>query len=70
MRYAIVDTDKASEKGMVPAYHKLNNVGTKMVVNENELLKVSPDPEVAARELGGSLTDLSDVKLAMNRWDE
>ena len=70
MRYAIVDTDKASAKSMVPAYHKLNNVGTKMVVNENELLKVNPDPEVAARELGGSLTDLPNVKLAMTRWDE
>lgn len=70
MRYAIVDTDKASEKGMVPAYHKLNNVGTKMVVNENELLKVNPDPEVAARELGCSLTDLPNIKLAMTRWDE
>ena len=41
-----------------------------MVVNENELLKVNPDPEVAAKELGGSLTDLPNIKLAMNRWDE
>lgn len=70
MRYAIVDTDKASAKGMVPAYHKLNNVGTKMVVNENELLKVNPAPEVAAKDLGGSLTDLPNIKLAMTRWDK
>lgn len=70
MRYAIVDTDKAFAQGMIPAYHKLNNTGTKMVVNENELLKVDPDPEVAARALGGTLTDLPNVKLAMNRWDE
>lgn len=70
MRYAIVDTSKAEAKGINPKYHRMNNTGSKMAVNENELLKISDDPEVAAEKLGGKLRELQEFKSELNKWDE
>lgn len=70
MRYAIVDTGKAEAKGLKPKYHRTNNTGSKMAVNENELLKVDENPEQAARQLGGELKDLQQFKSELNKWDE
>ena len=70
MRYAIVDTSKAEAKGLKPKYHRTNNTGSKMAVNENELLKVDDNPEQAAEQLGGKLQDLQEFKSELNKWDE
>lgn len=70
MRYAIVDTSKAEAKGLKPKYHRTNNTGSKMAVNENELLKVDESPEQAAEQLGGKLQDLQEFKSELNKWDE
>lgn len=70
MRYAIVNTSKAEAKGLKPKYHRTNNTGSKMAVNENELLKVDENPEQAAEQLGGKLQDLQEFKSELNKWDE
>lgn len=70
MRYAIVDTDKAEAKGLKAKYHQTNNTGSKMAVNENELLKVDENPEQAATQLGGKLMELEEFKVELNTWDE
>ena len=70
MRYAIVETSKAEAKGLKPKYHRTNNTGSKMAVNENELLKVDENPEQAAKQLGGKLQELQEFKSELNKWDE
>ncbi len=70
MRYAIVMTERAEAKGMNAKWHKVNNVGTKMAINENELLKVDTDTAKAAEALGGVLMSLDELKRAMAVWDE
>lgn len=70
MRYAIVETSKAEEKGLKAKLHRTNNTGSKMAVNENELLKVNENPETAATELGGKLQELQEFKNELNKWDE
>ena len=70
MRYAIVDTSKAEAKGLKPKYHLTNNTGSKMAVNENELLKVDADPGIAATQLGGKLQNLQQFKSELNKWNE
>lgn len=67
MRYAIVETSKAEAKGLKAKLHRTNNTGSKMAVNENELLKVNENPETAAAELGGKLQEF---KNELNKWDE
>lgn len=69
MRYAIVETSKAEAKGLKAKLHRTNNTGSKMAVNENELLKVNENPETAA-ELGGKLQELQGFKNELNKWDE
>lgn len=70
MRYAIVDTQKAETKRLQAKYHRTNNTGRKMAVNENELLKVNDNPEDAARQLGGELQELQQFQVELNKWDE
>ena len=70
MRYAIVETSKAEAKGRKAKLHRTNNTGSKMAVNENELLKVNENPETAATELGGKLQELQEFKNELNKWDE
>lgn len=70
MRYAIVDTDKVEAKGLKAKYHLTNNTGSKMAVNENELLKVDENPEEVAKQLGGKLMELEAFKSELNTWDE
>lgn len=70
MRYAIVETSKAEAKGLKAKLHLTNNTGSKMAVNENELLKVNENPETAAAELGGKLQELQEFKNELNKWDE
>ena len=70
MRYAIVETSKAEAKGLKAKRHLTNNTGSKMAVNENELLKVNENPETAAAELGGKLQELQEFKNELNKWDE
>ena len=70
MRYASVETSKAEAKGLKLKFHRTNNTGSKMAVNENELLKVDEDPEQAAKQLGGELKDLQEFKSELNTWDE
>lgn len=69
MRYAIVETSKAEAKGLKAKLHRTNNTGSKMAVNENELLKVNENPETAA-ELGRKLQELQEFKNELNKWDE
>ena len=70
MRYAIIETSKAEAKGMKAKLHRTNNTGSKMAVNENELLKVDENPEQAATQLGGKLMELEEFKVELNTWDE
>lgn len=70
MRYAIVDTKKAEAKGLKAKLHRTNNTGSKMAVNENELLKVDANPESAAEQLGGKLQELQEFKVELKKWDE
>lgn len=70
MRYAIVETSKAEAKGLKAKLHRTNNTGSKMAVNENELLKVNENLETAAAELGGKLQELQEFKNELNKWDE
>lgn len=70
MRYAIVETEKAEAKGLKAKHHRTNNTGSKMAVNENELLKVDKNPETAATLLGGKLQDLEQFKVELRKWDE
>ena len=70
MRYAIVETSKAESKGLKAKLHRTNNTGSKMAVNENELLKVNENPETAAAELGGKLQELQEFKNELNKWNE
>lgn len=58
MRYSIVDIKKAERYGLPASIHR-TCFTTKMVVNENELLRVSLDIDEAASMLGGEvLTEL------------
>lgn len=53
MLYSIIDTKKGEAHGLKPALHNL--IGDKMVVNENELRRISDDIYEAARTLGGEV---------------
>ncbi len=54
--------ENASKEGLVAKWHQVNKKGTLMAVNENELLKIDADPEVAAKKLGGTLMTLEEFK--------
>ena len=69
MRYAIADTDKAVFKGIDVKIHRTNNVGNKMVVNENELLRINSDASLAASQLGGELLEHEQLKVELNKWN-
>lgn len=70
MRYAIVETEKAMAKGLKAKWHRVNNTGRKMVANENELMKIESDPSMAASMLGGTLMELDELKVELNKWNE
>ena len=55
MRYSIIDTKKGKEMGFDPKCHRLSKDGSRMVVNECELVKTGKTPEEAAVLLGGEL---------------
>lgn len=70
MRYAIVDTDKAVYKGIDVKMHRTNNTGDKVVVNENELLRINADASLAASQLGGVLLEHEQLKVELNKWNK
>lgn len=69
MRYAIVDTAKAVYKGLNVKLHRTNNIGKRMIVNENELLKINSDASEAAKQLGGVLLEHEQLEVEINKWD-
>ena len=67
MRYAIIDAIKGEVAGMTPQAHILLSGGKRMIVNENELRKVSEDVSQAAAELGGRLMSYGEVMNEKNK---
>lgn len=61
MRYSIINSETGEKHGFIPKHHRLAKDGTLMVVNENELKKVNPDIEEAARILGGRVLQHGEV---------
>ncbi len=51
MKYAVVNTSLAENKGFVKIFHR--TIGDKMILNENELSKIGCDIDDAANKLGG-----------------
>ena len=54
MKYALVNKQKGEARGFDAYLHTVTQKG-EMVLNENELLEVNSDIEVAAAELGGKV---------------
>lgn len=70
MKYAVISTEKARAMGIDPRLHRTSAGGTKVMVNENELLMLSKrngggDNISMAKELGGD--DLLTRKQAKRR---
>lgn len=74
MKYAVIDTEKARELGIDPQLHRTSAGGTKVMVNENELLVLSRrngggDNLSMAKRLGGSeLLDRRQAKRRVQSW--
>ena len=61
MRYSIIDTEKGEQQRLYARLHRTLKNGTKMIVNENELLKIGSDVEAVAKNLGGTLLTNAEV---------
>ena len=61
MRYTIVLTSVAEKRGFTQPAHTTIEGGSKMVLNENELLLIGDDVEKVASELGGHIMTHSEV---------
>ncbi len=61
MLYAVVDTARAEEMGFPRLTHTILEEGKKMILNENELLKVGDDIQSVAEILGGVVYTLGEV---------
>lgn len=61
MRYSIIDAKKGEDYGFLPVLHQTTANGTKMVVNENELLRINSDISIAADLLGGTVMSEAEV---------
>lgn len=61
MRYSIIDTEKGEQQRLYARLHRTLKNGTKMIVNENELLKIGSDVEAVAKKLGGTLLTNAEV---------
>ncbi len=61
MFYAVVDTARAEEAGFPRLTHTILEEGKKMILNENELLKVGDDIQSVAESLGGVVYTLGEV---------
>lgn len=59
MRYALIEIELGKEHGFNPVIHR--TIKGYMVVNENELRNINPDPAEAARMLGVELLSLSEL---------
>ena len=55
MYYSIIDTNKGVNAGFRKDLHRLCDNGSKMVVNENELLLIDSNITNACNKLGGIL---------------
>lgn len=71
MRYAITDYGKSVAAGFKAVTHRYNIARTKMVLNENELLRVDKtDPLAAAIKLGADkLLTADEAKIEMAKWN-
>ena len=54
MLYAIINTKKGEEQGLLALSHRTLSKGNKMIVNENELRLVDEDLIRAVKKLGGT----------------
>lgn len=68
MRYALIERNVAEKAGYSPLTHRI--VGSKMILNENEL-RADGDAEETARNLGGFLMTHSEVtnKIRQNKYE-
>lgn len=67
MKYVIADRKKAEEYGFSPVTHTLTGQGTMMVLNENELMRINGDANVAASILGGVLISRAEAMEYTNK---
>jgi len=67
MRYSIVDAKKGEDYGFLPVLHQTTANGTKMVLNENELLHIDSDIDNAASLLGGVVMSEAEVLNIINQ---
>ena len=63
MKYAIVDTVKAEAAGFTSKYRLTSKDGSRLALNENELLRLDADPAKAAEMLGGKVMGLVELKM-------
>ncbi|MBR1526693.1 MAG: hypothetical protein IJ640_08550 [Prevotella sp.] len=70
MLYSIIETKLGEKQGLNPRLHRLTAKGTKMVVNENELLAVNPDIAEAAMTLGGTLLNEAETMNELKHTDK
>ena len=56
-------------KGIDVKMHRTNNAGNKVVINENELLRINDDASLAASQLGGVLLEHEQLKVELNKWN-
>lgn len=67
MKYAIIDVSKGERLGFEPHLHRLCSNGTKMVINESELLQVNENVDVAASMLGTTALTELEITNKLNR---
>lgn len=76
MKYAVISTEKARAMGIDPRLHRTSAGGTKVMVNENELLMLSKrngggDNLSMAKELGGEeLITRKQARRRVNSWKQ
>lgn len=69
MKYIIIDTQKAYNVGILSP-HRLNNEGTKMIINENDLKNcpaiIGQTIEEKAENIGGEVYSLPELNNLIN----
>lgn len=76
MKYAVVSTAKAKEMGIDPRLHRTSKAGTRIILNENELLRLvrrqgEGDNLSMAQQLGGdALLSERQVRERVRSWNK
>lgn len=76
MKYAVVSAEKAKEMGIDPRLHKTSKAGTKVILNENELLRLvkkhgGGDNLSMAQQLGGdALLTRKQARERVRSWNK